>query len=100
MDEDLRLGLMTGNGQDRPEKGSGYVAALVRATSPPCAPLLAAALLRATAERRGGEAAMASLLVGPDAFRIAPSSRLALTPFSPSSWPLPVTSPSLGPYGR
>ena len=31
----------------RPEKGAGGVAALVRATSPPCAPLLAGALLRA-----------------------------------------------------
>src|SRR4051794_5321150 len=31
----------------RPEKGTGCVAALVRATSPPCTPLLAGALLRA-----------------------------------------------------
>jgi hypothetical protein len=31
----------------RPEKGAGHVATLVRATSPPCTPLLAGALLRA-----------------------------------------------------
>ena len=31
----------------RPEKGAGYVATLVRATSPPFTPLLAGALLRA-----------------------------------------------------
>lgn len=49
-----RLGsvLNTGNGhapplRGRPEKGTGYVGALVRATSPPFARLLAGALLRA-----------------------------------------------------
>ena len=31
----------------RPEKAAGYVGALVRATSPPCALLLAGGLLRA-----------------------------------------------------
>src|SRR5881227_3735008 len=39
--------------------------------------------LRTTAQRRGGEAAMAALLVGHDASSIAPSSRLALTTSPP-----------------
>ena len=39
---------------------------------------MAGALLRATAKRRGGEAAMAASLVGHDASSIAPSSLLAL----------------------
>jgi len=39
----------------RPEKGTGYVAALVRAESPPDAPLLAGALLRAILAVAGHE---------------------------------------------
>jgi len=39
----------------RPEKGTGYVEALVRAASPPCALLLAGALLRAILAIPGGE---------------------------------------------
>src|SRR3954468_5782029 len=44
---------------------------------------VAGALLRATAKRRGGETAMASLLVGHDASSIDPSSRPALTTSPP-----------------
>jgi hypothetical protein len=39
----------------RPEKGTGYVEALVRATSPPFALLLAGALLRAILTIAGNE---------------------------------------------
>jgi len=47
-DEQRRHGRLSASPlRGRPEKGTGYVAALVRATSPPCAPLLAGALLRA-----------------------------------------------------
>src|SRR4051794_7848752 len=90
---------MTGNGQDRPEKGAGKERA-GRAGCPHKRRDVAGALLRATAlrlaacssrsgwtapsaRRRGGEAAMASLLVSHDASSIAPSSRLALTTSPP-----------------
>jgi hypothetical protein len=47
-DEQRRHGRLSASPlRGRPEKGSGCVAALVRATSPPCTPLLAGALLRA-----------------------------------------------------
>ena len=48
----------------RPEKGAGYVEALVRATSPPFALLLAGALLRAIL-------AIAGIEYGPQARRAA-----------------------------
>src|SRR3954462_1733831 len=56
-----------GNGQDRPKKGTGKERCAGRADCPHKRRDLAGALLRATAKRRGGEAAMASLLVGHDA---------------------------------
>jgi hypothetical protein len=64
---------MIGDGQDRPEKGTGKEECEGRAGRPHKRSDVAGALLRATAKRRGGEAAMASSLVGHDASSIAPS---------------------------
>src|SRR3954451_6870109 len=88
----LGSGPITGNGQDRPEKGTGKEWCAGRAGCPHKRRDTAGALLRATAKRRGGETAMASLLVGHDDHH---RSLLAPSPdrLCASSWPLPIMGP-------
>src|SRR6478672_8484028 len=79
----LGSGPTTDNGHDRPEKGTGKEWCAGRAGCPHKRRDVAGALLRATPQGRGGEAAMASLLVGHDGFPSLHSSRLALTASPP-----------------
>ena len=90
---------MTGNGQDRPEKGTGKEGCEGRAGCPHERYDVAGALLRATPKGRGGEAAMASSLVGHDAQSIAPSLAPRPDRLSAPSWPLPAMSTGPGAAG-
>jgi hypothetical protein len=100
---------MTGNGQDRPEKGTGKEGCEGRAGcpherydvagAPPPRPAGPGPLLRATPKGRGGEAAMASSLVGHDAQSIAPSLAPRPDRLSAPSWPLPAMSTGPGAAG-
>ena len=86
----LGSGPITGNGQDRLQKGTGKEERVGRAGCPHKRSDVAGALLQATAKRRGGEAAMASSLVGHDASCIAPSLAPSPDRLSAPSGPLPV----------
>src|SRR5687768_12405790 len=83
---------MIDNGQDRPEEGTGKEERDGRAGCPHKRSDVAGALLRATAKRRVGEAAMASSLVGHDALSIAPSLAPSPDRLSDPSWPLSIMS--------